>query len=233
MLIAGLVTALLTAAYATRLWLLAFPVGRAAQAAQAAGPLAAEPGAPYSPEADEVDPGQREPAAMRWPLWVLAVPSIGFGVAGLRTDWLPALLDGGSLRPSVVTAVLGTGLAVAGVLVSYAAWRTAAAKAGTEPAAPLADPGRELLGPLHGPAQHGFHLDRLYSLLFVRPTVAAAELVKFLDREVIEGYVQGSGGAAKLLGWVVRRSQTGNAQTYLSALLAGAVLIAVFVAVGT
>ncbi|WP_329564922.1 NADH-quinone oxidoreductase subunit 5 family protein [Kitasatospora sp. NBC_01266] len=235
-LIAGLVTALLTAAYATRLWLLAFPVGRAAQAAQAAqaaGPLAAEPGAPYSPEADEVDPGQREPAAMRWPLWVLAVPSIGFGVAGLRTDWLPALLDGGSLRPSVVTAVLGTGLAVAGVLVSYAAWRTAAAKAGTEPAAPLADPGRELLGPLHGPAQHGFHLDRLYSLLFVRPTVAAAELVKFLDREVIEGYVQGSGGAAKLLGWVVRRSQTGNAQTYLSALLAGAVLIAVFVAVGT
>ncbi|MDH6121274.1 NADH-quinone oxidoreductase subunit L [Kitasatospora sp. GAS204B] len=238
-LVTGLLTALLTAVYATRLWLLAFPSRRAAQAAKAQATAAApvaEPGAPYSPELDEADPGQSEPAAMRWPLWVLAVPTIGFGVSSLRTDWLPKLLDGGSLRPSLPTAVLGTGVALAGVLIGYAAWRTATAKARRSPAeaaAPVPDPGRVLLGPLHGPAQHGFHLDRLYSLAFVRPTVAAAELVKFLDREVVEGYVQASGGTAKLLGWVVRRSQTGNAQTYLSALLAGVVLIAVFVAVGT
>lgn len=114
------------------------------------------------------------------------------------------------------------------MLICWAAWRTVTARAKG-----VADPGRALLGPLYRPAQHGFFVDRLYSVLFVRPTVAAAELVKFLDREVVEGYVQGSGGAAKVLGWVVRRSQTGNAQTYLSALLAGVVLIAVFVAVGT
>lgn len=258
-LVAGLVTALLTAAYATRLWLLAFPSRPFAAAVAAPAVAAAEPGAPYSPELDEVDPGQAEPPAMRWPLWVLALPTMAFGIAGLRTDWLPKLLDGGSLRPSLATGVLGTGVALAGVLISYATWRTVSARgamgappvedwgrvpvqggvpdaerltpAGPPPA--QADPGRVLLGPLYGPAQHGFHLDRLYSLLFVRPTVAAAELVKFLDREVVEGYVQASGGTAKLLGWVVRRSQTGNAQTYLSALLAGVVLIAVFVAVGT
>ncbi|MGF1431453.1 NADH-quinone oxidoreductase subunit L [Kitasatospora sp. LaBMicrA B282] len=233
-LVAGLVTALLTAVYATRLWLLAFPTGAAA----ATAPAVAEPGAPYSPELDEADPGQAEPAAMRWPLWVLAIPAMGFGVAGLRPEWLPKLLDGGSLRPSLTTAVLGTGVAVAGVLIGWAAWRTAGARAakaratGAEPA-PVADPGRALLGPLYRPAQHGFHLDRVYSLLFVRPVVTLAAVARFVDREVVEGYVEASGGTARLLGWVVRRSQTGNAQTYLSALLAGVVLIAVFVAVGT
>ncbi|GAA1953548.1 NADH-quinone oxidoreductase subunit L [Kitasatospora viridis] len=245
-LIAAGLTALLTAAYATRLWLLAFPSRTVAP-----GALGPEAGAPYSPEPDEVAPGQAEPAAMRWPLWVLAIPAIGFGVAGLRPEWLPKLLDGGSLRPSLATAAVGTGLAVAGVLICWAAWRTAVARServpeqGVAPAAesltaaqpqpvpPVADPGRVLLGPLFGPARHGFHLDRLYHRLFVRPVVGAAELVRFLDREVVETYVEGSGATARLLGWAVRRSQTGNAQTYLSALLAGVVLIAVFVAVGT
>ncbi|WP_371497680.1 NADH-quinone oxidoreductase subunit L [Kitasatospora sp. NBC_00374] len=239
---AGL-TAVLTAAYATRMWLVAFHGKDVPGAA-----TAPEPGAPYSPEPDEADPGQAEPPAMRWPLWVLAVPTMAFGITSLRTDWLPELLDGGSLRPSTATAVIGTGLAVAGILIAYAAWRSATARAAVRPAgaervpeqagppaveALPADPGRILLGPLHGPAQHGFGVDRLYSALFVRPTAAAARLVRFLDREVVETYVRGAGNGANLLGWLVRRTQTGNAQTYLSALLAGAVLLAVLVAVGS
>ncbi|MFF7586903.1 NADH-quinone oxidoreductase subunit L [Kitasatospora purpeofusca] len=252
---AGL-TALLTAAYAARLFLVTFhsPAGAASPAAAtvtAGAPAVAdhEPDAPYSPEPDEADPAVAEPPAMRWPLWVLAVPTMGFGIAGLRSDWLPALLDGGSLKPSAVTAVTGTGLAVVGVLLAYGAWRTATARA-TEglpaPAEPgrvpeqagapaaeviVADPGRALLGPLFGPARHGFGVDRLYSALFVRPVEAAARLVRFLDREVVETYVRGSGAGADLLGRVVRLAQTGNAQTYLSALLAGVVLLAVLVAV--
>ncbi|SOB83525.1 NADH-quinone oxidoreductase subunit 5 family protein [Streptomyces sp. 1331.2] len=269
---AGL-TALLTAAYATRLYLVAFhsPAGAAAAAPQVlpdadratatattaaatAATTAAvaadhEADAPYSPEADEADPATAEPPAMRWPLWVLAVPTMAFGIAGLRSDWLPALLDGGTLRPSAVTAVTGTGLAVVGVLAAYGAWRSATARLGTGRPAPavagrvpeqagapaaeviVADPGRTLLGPLFGPARHGFGVDRLYHLLFVRPVAAAARLVRFLDREVVEGYVQGSGIGANLLGRAVRLAQTGNAQTYLSALLAAVVLLAVLVAV--
>ncbi|MFB8238388.1 NADH-quinone oxidoreductase subunit L [Kitasatospora purpeofusca] len=251
---AGL-TALLTAAYAARLFLVTFhsPAGAAVPApAGATGASAVadhEPDAPYSPEPDEADPAVAEPPAMRWPLWVLAVPTMGFGIAGLRSDWLPALLDGGSLKPSAVTAVTGTGLAVVGVLLAYGAWRSATARiteglpAPAEPGrvpeqagAPaaeviVADPGRALLGPLFGPARHGFGVDRLYSALFVRPVEAAARLVRFLDREVVETYVRGSGAGAELLGRVVRLAQTGNAQTYLSALLAGVVLLAVLVAV--
>ncbi|MFD4910318.1 NADH-quinone oxidoreductase subunit 5 family protein [Kitasatospora purpeofusca] len=255
---AGL-TALLTAAYAARLFLVAFhsPAGAAVPAAAAAPGVSAgvpaaadhEPDAPYSPEPDEADPAVAEPPAMRWPLWVLAVPTMGFGIAGLRSDWLPALLDGGSLKPSAVTAVTGTGLAVVGVLLAYGAWRSATARVTDGLPAPaehgrvpeqagapaaeviVADPGRALLGPLFGPARHGFGVDRLYSALFVRPVEAAARLVRFLDREVVETYVRGSGAGADLLGRVVRLAQTGNAQTYLSALLAGVVLLVVLVAV--
>ncbi|MFI9160625.1 NADH-quinone oxidoreductase subunit L [Kitasatospora aureofaciens] len=254
---AGL-TALLTGAYATRLFLVTFhsPAGAAAAApevlpaADRATVVADhEADAPYSPELDEADPATAEPPAMRWPLWVLAVPTMAFGVAGLRPDWLPALLDGGSLRPTGVTAVTGTGLAVVGVLAAYGAWRSATARLATGRPAPaavgrvpeqagapaaeviVADPGRTLLGPLFGPARHGFGVDRLYHALFVRPVAAAAQLVRFLDREVVEGYVQGSGIGANLLGRAVRLAQTGNVQTYLSALLAGVVLLAVLVAV--
>ncbi|MFE7563882.1 NADH-quinone oxidoreductase subunit L [Kitasatospora sp. NPDC057500] len=245
---AGL-TALLTAAYAARLFLVAFhsPAGAAAAAAAAAPVVAPaadrgtvvgdhEADAPYSPELDEADPAVAEPPAMRWPLWVLAVPTMGFGIAGLRSDWLPALLDGGSLRPSAVTAVIGTGLAVVGALLAYGAWRSATVRVPGQAGAPaaeaaVADPGRALLGPLFGPARHGFGVDRLYSALFVRPVEAAARLVRFLDREVVETYVRGAGAGAGLLGRAVRLAQTGNAQTYLSALLAGVVLLAVLVAV--
>jgi NADH-quinone oxidoreductase subunit L len=92
-----------------------------------------------------------------------------------------------------------------------------------------ADPGRLLLGPLHRHAATGFHLDAVYSALFVRPVLAAASLVRFLDREVVETYVRGAAAVPNWLGRAVRRAQTGNVQTYLSALLAGTVVLAIAV----
>ncbi|MFD9606040.1 NADH-quinone oxidoreductase subunit L [Streptomyces sp. NBC_01224] len=232
-LVAGLLAAVLTAAYATRLWLLAFR-GRGA----------------------EVPDHGRQPVAMTTVLWVLAVPTIAFGLTvGAITDWF----DGHSLTPSVTTAVLSTGVGLVGGLVTYGAWRHTSALAartpvgtvvahpdaepalveaqamsahtaayGTDGDAPdPADPGRLLLGPLHRHAAAGFHLDALYTALFVRPVQAAASLVRFLDREVVDTYVRGSGTGARWLGTAVRRAQTGNVQTYLSALLAGSLVLAI------
>ncbi|MFD6345255.1 NADH-quinone oxidoreductase subunit L [Streptomyces roseolus] len=225
-LVAGLLTALLTAAYALRLWLRAFR-GRGAEAP---------------------DHG-RQPIAMTSVLWILAIPSLGFGLSALvLDDWF----DGESLLPTLTTAVLGTGLAVAGGAVTYAVWRTVTARAVPpvatphvahpdaeaglveaealhlpHPAEDPADPGRVLLGPLYGPAADGFHLDALYRKVFVRPVVGAASLVRFLDREVVDTYVSGAANTAKGLGRLVRRAQTGNVQTYLSALLAGSVVLAI------
>lgn len=235
---AGVLTALLTAAYATRLWLMAFR-GRGAAAS---------------------DHG-REPVAMTGVLWLLAVPSTAFGLAaGPLADWF----DGGELAPSVTTSVLGTGAALIGIVLTYGLWQRATARAAAGipggaavpasvaaaesaaetpevaevthdhpavPATPAADPGRALLGPLHRHAADGFHLDAVYDRLFVRPTRAAAGLVRFLDREVVDTYVRGAGTGPRLLGSLVRRAQTGNVQSYLSALLAGAVVLAVATAV--
>lgn len=254
-LVAGLLTALLTAAYATRLWLMAFR-GRGAAAP---------------------DHG-KEPLAMTGVLWLLAIPSIGFGLAaGRLSDWF----DGGQLTPTLVTSVLGTGAAAIGAMLTYALWQRASAKAvlatatagtaaGTSagaaagadigapaavavaaaesaaeapevaevthdhpavPAGPAADPGKAFLGPLHRHAAVGFHLDAVYDRLFVRPVRAAASLVRFLDREVVDTYVRGAGTGTQLLGSLVRRAQTGNVQNYLSALLAGAVVLAIATAV--
>ncbi|MFI1939348.1 NADH-quinone oxidoreductase subunit L [Streptomyces purpureus] len=229
-LVAGLLTALLTAAYASRLWLLAFR-GR--------GSAAPDHG--------------RQPLAMNTVLWLLAIPSLAFGLAVVRLDdWF----DGHALTPTAVTAVLGTGIALVGGLVTYAVWRSLSVKAARLPAGPATpetvahpdaepalveaealqlphpasgptDPGRPLLGPLHRHAADGFHLDAVYTALFVRPVLAAASLVRFLDREVVDTYVSGAGTGTNWLGRAVRRAQTGNVQTYLSALLAGSVVLAI------
>ncbi|WP_030298118.1 NADH-quinone oxidoreductase subunit L [Streptomyces katrae] len=236
-LVGGVLTALLTAAYAARLWLMAFR-GRGAAAP---------------------DHG-KEPVAMTGVLWLLAIPTIGFGLAaGPIADWF----DGNELTPSLTTSVLGTGAAAVGAVLTYALWQRATAKAAAvgygagasasaaaaesaaetpevaevthdHPAVPAGaapDPGRALLGPLHRHAADGFHLDAVYDRLFVRPVRAAASLVRFLDREVVDTYVRGAGAGPRLLGSLVRRAQTGNVQSYLSALLAGAVVLAIATAV--
>ncbi|MPY53040.1 NADH-quinone oxidoreductase subunit 5 family protein [Streptomyces acidicola] len=234
-LVTGLLTALLTGAYAMRLWLRAF----------------------HGRGADAPDHG-KQPLAMNAVLWLLAVPSLAFGLAaGPLSDWF----DGRDLTPTLTTSVLGTGLALVGGLVTYGAWKHTTALAARVPmgavaahpegdaahveaeaiashapaygdvaAAPdPADPGRLLLGPLHRHAAVGFHLDALYTTLFVRPVQAGASLVRFLDREVVETYVHGAGAVPRLLGAAVRRAQTGNVQTYVSALLAGTVVLTVAV----
>ncbi|MFF4402100.1 NADH-quinone oxidoreductase subunit L [Streptomyces sp. NPDC001480] len=235
-LVAGLLTALLTAAYATRLWLLAFR-GHGAEA----------------PEHG------RQPLTMTVVLWVLAVPSLAFGGFAYRA--LPDWFDGRDLTPTLITSILGTGLALVGGIVTYGAWQRTTALAARVPLgavaahpegdaalveaeaiashAPVyggvayapdpADPGRLLLGPLHRHAAVGFHLDAVYAALFVRPVQAGASLVRFLDREVVDTYVRGAAALPRLLGAAVRRAQTGNVQTYVSALLAGTVVLAVAV----
>ncbi|BCL22358.1 NADH-quinone oxidoreductase subunit L [Streptomyces tuirus] len=239
-LVAGLLAAVLTAAYAMRLWLLAFR-GRGIEAP---------------------DHG-RQPLTMTVVLWVLAIPSLALG--GFTFRLLPDWFDGRDLGPTLTTSVLGTGVALVGGIVTYAAWRHTAALAARVPLGAVAahpegdaakveaeaiathepaygdiayapdpaDPGRLLLGPLHRHAAAGFHLDAVYSALFVRPVQAGASLVRFLDREVVETYVRGAGALPRWLGAAVRRAQTGNVQTYVSALLAGTVVLAVAVVLAT
>lgn len=202
-----------------------------ASGTQAASGAAATPGAPAPQRAPDAHGApvvhgaahEREPVVMNVVLWVLAVPSLALGL-GFFT--LPRWFDGGSLAPTLTTSVLATGVALVGGLLTYATWRHTTAYAQAHPETD-ADPGLLLLGPLHRHAAAGFHLDALCSALVVRPVRSAARLVRFLDREVVDTYVNGAGLGSRLLGAAVRRTQTGNVQTYLSVLLAGSLVLAI------
>ncbi|MFB4196361.1 NADH-quinone oxidoreductase subunit 5 family protein [Streptomyces carpaticus] len=200
-LVAALVTALLTAAYAARLWLVTFH-----------DPVHARPEPLPATVVHE-----HSTSVMTAVLWLLAVPAL---LLGLTYRVLPDWLDGGSLAPTLTTSVLATGVALVGGILMYAGWRRAYE---TDAAT---DPGPALLGPLAGPARAGFGLDTAYRTLFVGPARAAAGLVRFLDRTVIDTYVRGAATAPGLLGTLTRRAQTGNVQTYLAALIGGALVLA-------
>jgi NADH-quinone oxidoreductase subunit L len=208
-LVAALLAAIVTAGYATRVWLRAF----------------------FGPRRDEPSGGGREaPASQLVPLVVLAVPATLLGVSGLRRGWFPRWLGGADgerlaahavghdLAPSAVSASLSLVAALLGVVVVWAAWRRA----------PDADPAR-LLGPARAACVAGFGVDRLQQLVVVRPVLAASRLVAALDIAVVDGYARGSGVAARLLGGGLRRSQNGNAQLYLTGVLTGVLVIAVIV----
>jgi len=196
-LVAGLVTVGVTAAYVTRLWLMTF-FGR-----------------PRSPVV-----AHESPPAMRWPLVALAVPSALLGVVGLKDGWLPgwvsvggAATGHGSVELSPVTAALSAALVLVGVAAVSAAWRRAPA---TDPTADLrARPALE----------KAFYVDDLYDRVVVRPVRAATRGVAWTDDSVVGGAVRGVGTGSGRLSGLVARTQGGNVQTYLTGLLAGVLLL--------
>jgi NADH-quinone oxidoreductase subunit L len=187
-LVVGLITVLITAAYMTRLWLTTF-FGE--------------------PRTDWIahDP----PAPMRWPLVALAVPAALLGFVGLAYP---------DLTPGPVLATVSTLLALGGIGITYLVWSRS----------PAADPALAL-GPLRLPFERAFYVDEVYDAAVVRPVRGLVRLVRFVDDEVVDGSVRGSGTTARRLGGSLRYSQNGNVQTYLTGVLGGAVLIAVTAAV--
>jgi NADH-quinone oxidoreductase subunit L len=206
-LVVGLLTVGVTAAYVTRLWLMTFfdaPRGRIA--------------------VHESSP------AMRWPLIVLAVPAALIGFVGLQDQWLsrwlninqggPAGTTGGEGPPNplhigALTSTASVVLALIGFAVVLLVWRRA----------PAEDPMR--LAGIQPLLAHAFYVDDLYDRLFVRPVRLAARAVRWTDDEVVITTVEGSGRGATRLAVLLRRTQQGNVQTYLTGLLAGVVILAV------
>jgi NADH-quinone oxidoreductase subunit L len=114
---------------------------------------------------------------------------------------VPALLLGfaGAGMVDWSSAVISLIVALLGAGAVYAAWR----------ADPVADPAR-LLGALRVSCEQAFYVDAVYSRL-----------------SVVDGAVRGSGSLAVGASGLLRRLQTGNAQLYLTGLLAGVLIIAV------
>jgi NADH-quinone oxidoreductase subunit L len=207
-LVAGLATVLVTAAYATRAWTLTF-----------VGPDRTAAGTrPHDP-----------PVAMAVPLVALTVPTVVLGVLALAPDALASALDRavGADGAPVAVEDPGVGLTPATtvlslLLVALGAGLVLAERSrlrGGDPAASL--------GGLRRVLADGFGVDAAYDAVVVRPVRAAARLVVAGDNQVVHAYVTGAGRAARGLGGLVHRAQTGRVQGYLVGVLGVVVLLVV------
>jgi NADH-quinone oxidoreductase subunit L len=207
----GLLTVAVTAWYAMRLWLRTFF------------------GAPRSAAAEHP---HEPPAAMAWPVVLLAVPSALLGFAALADRFGESLRpqppEGGAapLREAIELFHLGPGTAWPlaaiglGAALAWSVWRRD----------PAADPARAL-GPLRPAFADAFWLDAVQDALVVRPTRALARAVRAGDEAGVDGLVEGTGRAtlglgARLAAW--HRAALPRAAT---AVLAGTLLIGLAVAV--
>ncbi|MEL7170033.1 MAG: NADH-quinone oxidoreductase subunit L, partial [Bacteroidota bacterium] len=219
----GLATALLTAFYMTRAYMLTFE------------------GEPRWPEADTVKPHE-SPATMTLPLWVLAIGSALVGFLGLPLavtktmdlpnvmhDWLAGHGDHVGPVAELKTeyhaslplewALLALGAAIAILGVGFA-WRFYAR--GLDADAAL----KQRLGGLHGTFSRGWGIDAFYRVVVVGVVKSfARDALDPLDKTVLDrGLVEGGAQGVRGLGGFLARLQNGIAQTYAAVLVAGVLL---------
>lgn len=210
--LAGLFGVAVTAWYATRLLLRTFF------------------GTSRAPASGRHDP----PALMRWPLLVLAVPSALLGLA-VFTDFVagrllrPATLERPSSLPLPLwrdlvhvgpEMLLPLVLLAAGVGWAVWLWRRD----------PSADPA-VALGPLRPAFARAFWLDEVQHAAVVRPVRALAAVVRGADERAVDGAVEATGRGATAAGGGLARWHAAALPRAATAVLAGAVLIGLAVAV--
>ncbi|MEV6343320.1 NADH-quinone oxidoreductase subunit L [Actinoplanes sp. NPDC051851] len=135
-----------------------------------------EPAVPHDP-----------PTLMRWPIVLLGIPAALLGLAAFAPGFRHALeLEDPHLGVAVVLPLV---LLTAG---AGAAWWLWTAVPGVDPA--------EALGRARPLFAAGFHLDRVQSLLVVRPVRALARWLTVADERGIDAAVHGTGTGVSRLG---------------------------------
>jgi NADH-quinone oxidoreductase subunit L len=221
----GLIAALATAFYMTRqVWLVFYGDERWRE--QVAGE-----------EAHAVHEPHESPWIMTAPLVVLAVLStIGFVINlpfenqkwDFLARWLEPALRG---APEVRASSFGTGfalstgalvIAVVGIVWAHAWYRNGLRDG--------ADPAVERLGPFADVLANAYYLDVGLARFVSGPATAFARfLAEGIDRDVIDGAVNGLGRAFRGVGTGLRKVQTGLVRNYALGIVLGAVLLVVFV----
>jgi NADH-quinone oxidoreductase subunit L len=209
---AGLATVVVTAWYATRMWLRTF----------------------FGPAAS--GPGHEPPPLMAWPVVALAVPSALLGFVAFADTWVPWLSTpdpagwsgeyaAGAPAAAPVLAdqelvhvggflVVPLAAVAVGVVLAWLAWRRD----------PSADPAR-YLGPARTVFARGFYLDEVQDAVVVRPVRALARAVRAGDEGLVDGAVEGAGRGTGSLGGLLARAHRAGLPRAATAVLAGAVLL--------
>ncbi|MDW5324674.1 NADH-quinone oxidoreductase subunit L [Plantactinospora sp. KLBMP9567] len=216
--IAGLVGIGLTAWYATRLLLRTFlgvsraqthPVDTPAAHASPASAIDAPAGSPaHTPAGPPHDP----PGLLRWPVILLAVPSVALGLAVLVTPFRDALMMDEAHLDSFV--IIPVALLLAGAGLAWWRWR----------ADPAADPATGL-GPLRPAFARAFWLDEAQHALVVRPVRALGRLARRGDEGLVDGAVEGTGRGTAGLGGGMELLHRAGVPRAVVAVLGGALLL--------
>jgi NADH-quinone oxidoreductase subunit L len=190
--------------------------------------------------------------SMTFPLVVLAVFAVAAGwvgipegfpvIGGLIPNWFHEFIGGTLLEHpetvafNLIPLLTSVGVALGGLLIGYAFYRTV--KAGA------ADPLRKPLGAVYTLLEHKYYFDELYQVAFIKPAYWFAETFtyRWIDRGLIDGFlhligrtslrfgaflrsyidmpiVNGAGDlvgeGTKRIGRTIRVIQTGRVQEYL------------------
>jgi NADH-quinone oxidoreductase subunit L len=228
--VVGALTAVLTAYYVGRCYMLTFrgeqrwteakPSGDGHGALAHAGP-AAHGRATHDPH----DPSW----VMTLPLVVLAIAAAFAGIINLPfpntqflESWLNPVVGASLFNPDLSStakwtfSLIDTGLAILGVGVAVGLWRSAVSRPPFEP---------RLL-------RRAWFIDWSYDRFLARPSTALAGLTSaVLEDKVIDGAVNGFAGTVRRSGRALRRVQTGYVRNYALGLTFGLVVILGYVLV--
>jgi len=207
----GLLTALITAFYMTRQWVLVF-LGE--------------------PRWDEGKHPHESPAVMTVPLMVLGLLSV---VGGLVNTPARQALEH-FLEPAFEIVTLQHPPEGVGMFVLLAGLSVVAGLAGVAAAFLAYRQPREAweafehgFEPLWGTWEQAYHVDDIYGRVIVAPGRRAAEAAAFsVDLPVIDGAVNGAAYVVRRLGEWARPLQTGFVRNYGALLLAGAVTVVIW-----
>ncbi len=222
--IIGLITALLTAFYMMRSYMLTFE------------------GEERWPNADEVH-AHESPATMTIPLWVLGILSVIGGFIGLpgviahgEWNWIHGFLvgHGDVVGPVAEAAVsphdpsfltiewgliaLGSLIAIVGVYFAYSVYK----KHGLAYDEKL----KGRFGGLYKTWQGKYYWDEFYDRVVVRPLIGGSEkgLAPF-DANVVDGLVNGMASLSSRISGSLRKMQTGVVQNYALAIVLGVAFV--------
>ena len=209
----GIITALLTAFYMTRVTWLTFE---------------------GKPRFDANTHTPREsPSVMTIPLWILAGLAIVGGFLGLPEavghlmhadiNWITPFLERSITNGELtIDAGIEWGLialsiliAVGGVLWAKNLYQKHDIEGDTKMA--------KLLGGLYHASRNKFWADAVYNAIIVRPYEAFSDFSRSFDNGIIDGTVMGISGVVGLMGAGMRRLQTGLTQNYALLIVAGVV----------
>ena len=174
------------------------------------------------------------PKAMTIPLIILAVLSVFGGLLGMpefwgAKNWMSENLDPIIIRknPSILShetewtlMIIAVGVALSTIYFAYQMF----IKYKVLPAASEAE-----MKPFQKIIYNKFYVDEFYDAIIRKPLDAVSEVFyKFIDKQMIDGVVNGTGNLTKWSASQLRKLQTGHIGFYIMAMVVGVITILFF-----